>query len=138
MLFPYIIISLYHSFSFLEWWLPFIYTLYMNEWKNERMNERMKEWMKKLSFINLKKWVFTQIQTNEKMKYECNRIINPFLRKFNGKTIWKSMRKIIFPETKHPWIGFKKKSWREWKIVVGVSHALNLKYFFFKWREPLI
>ena len=35
MLFLYIIISLYHSFPFLEWWLPSIYTLYMNEWKNE-------------------------------------------------------------------------------------------------------
>ena len=34
--------SLYHSFPFLEWWLPSIYTLYMNEW------------IKKLPFINLK------------------------------------------------------------------------------------
>ena len=45
MLFPYIILSLYYSFPFLEWWLPSIYTLYMNEWKYE--------W-KKLLFINLK------------------------------------------------------------------------------------
>ena len=32
--FTYIIPSLYHSFPFLEWWLPSIYTLYMNEWNN--------------------------------------------------------------------------------------------------------
>ena len=46
MLFLYIILSLYHHFPFLEWWLPSIYTLYMNK---ESMNE-------KLSFINFNKF----------------------------------------------------------------------------------
>ena len=40
---------MYHSFSFLEWRLPSIYTLYMNEWKYE--------W-KKLSFINFNRFSF--------------------------------------------------------------------------------
>ena len=38
MLFPYIILSLYHSFPFL------VYTLYMNEWKNEWKNYHLSIW----------------------------------------------------------------------------------------------
>ena len=76
MLFPYIIISLYHSFSFLEWWLSSIYSLYMNKWKYE--------W-KKLPFINLK-IIKLHISHPEKPRLmPCHRVVRTALYHHNSR-----------------------------------------------------
>ena len=67
-----VVISLYHSFPFLEWWLPSIYTLYMNEWNNEWKNYHLSIWRvdinNKIRILKNKNTIKTKKTLNLKIK----------------------------------------------------------------------